>query len=106
FVFSLRLTIALYTPSLHDALPIYGDRKLVVRSRLAVVLDRHRERVARRAVVDLARAGKRSVNAVRIDRDTGDRRALQVYVAGLVDRKSTRLNSSHQIISYAVFCFK
>src|SRR5207244_11025367 len=25
---------------------------------------------------------------------------------GLVDRKSTRLNSSHQIISYAVFCLK
>ena len=26
--------------------------------------------------------------------------------AKLVDRKSTRLNSSHQIISYAVFCLK
>src|SRR5258708_32061875 len=26
--------------------------------------------------------------------------------AGLQDRKSTRLNSSHQIISYAVFCLK
>src|SRR5947208_5123825 len=25
---------------------------------------------------------------------------------GLLDRKSTRLNSSHQIISYAVFCLK
>src|SRR5258708_27178126 len=25
---------------------------------------------------------------------------------GLEDRKSTRLNSSHQIISYAVFCLK
>src|SRR5258708_29789633 len=25
---------------------------------------------------------------------------------GLADRKSTRLNSSHQIISYAVFCLK
>src|SRR5258708_39956527 len=25
--------------------------------------------------------------------------------SGLADRKSTRLNSSHQIISYAVFCF-
>src|SRR5258708_19138762 len=25
---------------------------------------------------------------------------------GQVDRKSTRLNSSHQIISYAVFCLK
>src|SRR5258708_23060830 len=27
-------------------------------------------------------------------------------VATLKDRKSTRLNSSHQIISYAVFCLK
>src|SRR5258708_10912586 len=26
--------------------------------------------------------------------------------AGAQDRKSTRLNSSHQIISYAVFCLK
>src|SRR5258708_31305852 len=26
--------------------------------------------------------------------------------AGVSDRKSTRLNSSHQIISYAVFCLK
>src|SRR5258708_29420970 len=25
---------------------------------------------------------------------------------GVIDRKSTRLNSSHQIISYAVFCLK
>src|SRR5258708_24877119 len=25
---------------------------------------------------------------------------------GILDRKSTRLNSSHQIISYAVFCLK
>src|SRR5258708_14573403 len=30
-----------------------------------------------------------------------DRSSLKV-----VDRKSTRLNSSHQIISYAVFCLK
>src|SRR5947208_16650840 len=30
------------------------------------------------------------------------------FIAGLMylDRKSTRLNSSHQIISYAVFCLK
>src|SRR5256885_12728945 len=27
-------------------------------------------------------------------------------VAGVVDRKSTRLNSSHLVISYAVFCLK
>src|SRR5438552_14186523 len=30
--------------------------------------------------------------------------APDFYVSG--DRKSTRLNSSHQIISYAVFCLK
>src|SRR5207244_7391545 len=30
-------------------------------------------------------------------------RRLSVFAGGL-DRKSTRLNSSHQIISYAVFC--
>src|SRR5258708_10772032 len=29
-----------------------------------------------------------------------------VYHFGKGDRKSTRLNSSHQIISYAVFCLK
>src|SRR5207244_5030903 len=29
-----------------------------------------------------------------------------VGVAAVLDRKSTRLNSSHQIISYAVFCLK
>src|SRR5947208_13208543 len=42
------------------------------------------------------------------------RDAVEARVAGLdagaddylVDRKSTRLNSSHQIISYAVFCLK
>src|SRR2546430_7521784 len=33
-------------------------------------------------------------------------RAQRVEVADLVDRKSTRLNSSHSQISYAVFCLK
>src|SRR5258708_11705613 len=32
-----------------------------------------------------------------------DRRAAE---SSSLDRKSTRLNSSHQIISYAVFCLK
>src|SRR3712207_8900923 len=34
------------------------------------------------------------------------RRGRQVPQAGLRDRKSTRLNSSHANISYAVFCLK
>src|SRR5690242_21187205 len=34
------------------------------------------------------------------------RRALETCLASLEDRKSTRLNSSHMSISYAVFCLK
>src|SRR5258708_35109119 len=39
----------------------------------------------------------------------GNQVALRIVVvaaAAAEDRKSTRLNSSHQIISYAVFCLK
>src|SRR5207244_7399025 len=32
--------------------------------------------------------------------------AAGTYAHSIADRKSTRLNSSHQIISYAVFCLK
>src|SRR5258708_18870997 len=34
------------------------------------------------------------------------RRGWAAKLLGRKDRKSTRLNSSHQIISYAVFCLK
>src|SRR5437762_5889708 len=33
-------------------------------------------------------------------------RKAQILPVGLQDRKSTRLNSSHRCISYAVFCLK
>src|SRR5690606_41345820 len=36
----------------------------------------------------------------------GDHHALEVDTVTHVDRKSTRLNSSHVKISYAVFCLK
>src|SRR5947208_15867368 len=36
----------------------------------------------------------------------GEQLACTELVAEHQDRKSTRLNSSHQIISYAVFCLK
>src|SRR5256885_8815156 len=35
-----------------------------------------------------------------------DRRAERLLPFGRIDRKSTRLNSSHLVISYAVFCLK
>src|SRR5258708_13063679 len=42
------------------------------------------------------------------DKETYDipLRTLISVRSGMSDRKSTRLNSSHQIISYAVFCLK
>src|SRR5438094_3731461 len=45
-----------------------------------------------------------SARIVRID--TRAARALPGVIAVLTDRKSTRLNSSHRTISYAVFCLK
>src|SRR5947208_11665073 len=61
-------------------------------------------------------AGQHPGGASRLERtlDGGPRRAVRpsrgllpaVGTAECRDRKSTRLNSSHQIISYAVFCLK
>src|SRR5688500_19923895 len=36
----------------------------------------------------------------------GESQKLAVIFIGSLDRKSTRLNSSHLVISYAVFCLK
>src|SRR5438552_9448428 len=42
-----------------------------------------------------------------VHRREGDRTTAGLFEPALSqDRKSTRLNSSHQIISYAVFCLK
>src|SRR5207244_8431397 len=44
--------------------------------------------------------------ALRFRREHGTVAVELVELSGELDRKSTRLNSSHQIISYAVFCLK
>src|SRR3712207_7013939 len=49
-----------------------------------------------------ARGQRRSVNRLAYQRSRSRRRA----VGAGADRKSTRLNSSHANISYAVFCLK
>ena len=45
-------------------------------------------------------------SATSIDQAKIDKQMLRVQKASLADRKSTRLNSSHVRISYAVFCLK
>src|SRR3712207_8781913 len=49
-----------------------------------------------------------SFNAISIDGDTSTSDTVLAFATGraAADRKSTRLNSSHANISYAVFCLK
>src|SRR5258708_16099582 len=58
--------------------------------------------------VDMADAGSIEGAITRVMRDLGvpDIVVNNAGVFFVKDRKSTRLNSSHQIISYAVFCLK
>src|SRR5258708_20422509 len=60
------------------------------------------ERVIRRRCSTRPRGPPRR----RADRSAVRERASTPRAGRLQDRKSTRLNSSHQIISYAVFCLK
>src|SRR5207245_8214615 len=83
-----------YTLSLHDALPIWNStrrRKLFVRLRSVC------RSSDRRGICSFSRRPERIHSQMRSC-------AWTVSSASLEDRKSTRLNSSHGSISYAVFC--
>src|SRR3712207_7945779 len=96
FFFNDTATTEIYTLSLHDALPIY-DRQRPGQPEA----DGAAARVRRLAERQRARAEHlRPRVELDVDLEADD---------GLVvrqDRKSTRLNSSHANISYAVFCLK
>src|SRR2546427_2929113 len=80
FFFNDTATTEIYTLSLHDALPIS---------------------------VAVPHAGDRPADRG-LRRDVGDHETVRGAREAAVgqDRKSTRLNSSHSQISYAVFCLK
>src|SRR5437868_14950263 len=82
FFFNDTATTEIYTLSLHDALPISSA---AVRSGSA-----RRDRARADGSRLSPRPSRRTARPTRTDRD----------------RKSTRLNSSHVSISYAVFCLK
>src|SRR3712207_7744165 len=83
FFFKDTATTEIYTLSLHDALPISAAASC------QICHDPHA-------------AGVRSQL-----RAAGNGLCLACHVdAAAIDRKSTRLNSSHANISYAVFCLK
>src|SRR2546422_7600371 len=54
---------------------------------------------------DILRPGDAGIVRKVLDNPTDDE-SLQEYIVEFGDRKSTRLNSSHGYISYAVFCLK
>src|SRR3712207_7070962 len=96
FLFNDTATTEIYTLSLHDALPILLGA--------AHVRNHHRAILA-------SIAGERTQRL--LERPAQDLHAEPLVVVGELDvvergkdRKSTRLNSSHANISYAVFCLK
>src|SRR5256885_13159280 len=84
FFFNDTATTEIYTLSLHDALPILSEMLLNNET----------------SYVSVAfHIGTRELEFW-IDR------GLASHIRAREDRKSTRLNSSHLVISYAVFCLK
>src|SRR2546430_14444107 len=88
FFFNDTATTEIYTLSLHDALPISGGG----------LCPAARHAAHGRSDVDAPAAYPAHV--------PGQRQVGRRSDAAGVDRKSTRLNSSHSQISYAVFCLK
>src|SRR3712207_8094303 len=84
FFFNDTATTEIYTLSLHDALPIFAHN-------LAANHFRNRSRKPQTPIDDTT-----VLSALHTTEDLVEGR----------DRKSTRLNSSHANISYAVFCLK
>src|SRR2546430_16406575 len=88
FFFNDTATTEIYTLSLHDALPILRSSMRAHPRSIAVVIAGLAAGCAAAPQTPVPLAGT-----------VGD-------LAALRDRKSTRLNSSHSQISYAVFCLK
>src|SRR3712207_6992324 len=92
FFFNDTATTEIYTLSLHDALPIL-------------------ETLARIMPQDVLVGAGTVLDPTQVDgiKDVGGRLIVMPHADLEVirrDRKSTRLNSSHANISYAVFCLK
>src|SRR5207245_5022748 len=100
FSLTLTLTTVFYPLSLHDALPIFVPFDLLgqhVEKSLPVLLKQV-------FFVAKVRVESRASNIRAIDHVL-DSDVVKTFFFD-EDRKSTRLNSSHGSISYAVFCLK
>src|SRR3712207_8979126 len=90
FFFNDTATTEIYTLSLHDALPILPRwRRFLIEEDPTPVFEHYRQ-----------------VVQILLWKNPVSPGGWLVLKAPQVDRKSTRLNSSHANISYAVFCLK
>src|SRR5206468_12934290 len=94
FFFTTPATPALYTLSLHDALPICLRRAS------------HPDFQAQYQPLDRTLAGHRAQWPAGVAGSRPSAKTRSMLCRSRKDRKSTRLNSSHDQISYAVFCLK
>src|SRR5439155_22398837 len=92
FFYDATATTEIYTLSLHDALPILG---------VLAVIDGQRQEGDALLLAPVRGRGHQDHGVAVAHRD----RAVGLF-GHLADRKSTRLNSSHVAISYAVFCLQ
>src|SRR5690606_39409560 len=98
-------TTEIHTPSLHDALPISQKENDMKRlqDKVAIITGAGSgfgSAIARRFAAEGAKVVLADVNVKRLEDELAD------IGKDALDRKSTRLNSSHVKISYAVFCLK
>src|SRR5688500_20108378 len=89
------------TLALHDALPIWRAAGRECATDANATGSARDRRWQDRSAGD--RGDRRSFPRGQANRNTAGGAVARVAVA---DRKSTRLNSSHLVISYAVFCLK
>src|SRR5689334_24894699 len=98
-------TTEIYTLSLHDALPILAQAGI---DQVGIIIAPDTGPEIEAAVGDGSRFGV-SVSYIVQDEPLGLAHAVltaERFLGASPDRKSTRLNSSHSSISYAVFCLK
>src|SRR2546429_2728706 len=94
FFFNDTATTEIYTLSLHDALPICNRAATLPRPS------------AQRSALQGARPARALSAPAHVHADTARSSGAARHARPAADRKSTRLNSSHGYISYAVFCLK
>src|SRR5690242_21618683 len=99
-MYDVSATTEIYTLSLHDALPISEG---VVAG--GVGEGRHGLKLFAQIPAGLERMIAPHPGRADLSHD-GEQSYVQGRLGSAQDRKSTRLNSSHMSISYAVFCLK